>query len=155
MQLWNLTEMNSAERVMATLQGAPVDRRAVVTTTSLYGARLTGCVFERYYTVSKEYADGQAAIIERFQPDLLLSPLCVANEAKAFGCDKRYMKENPPNITKRAIACGAEIDAIKFPDIDTHPSILYTRELPVNIEIEEVAARHPLRVDAPRTGDIL
>jgi uroporphyrinogen decarboxylase len=120
--------MNSLERVLATMQGNPVDRVPVAGVLCLYGARLTGCALESYYTKSAEYARGQNAIVDQFHPDMLLSPLCTAQEAFAFGCEIKYFGTNPPNITRRAIGSAEEIGKLKFPDIDTHPSILYIRE---------------------------
>jgi len=120
--------MNSMERVLAVLHGEPVDRVPVAGVLCLYGARLTGCGLEDYYTKPEEYVRGQSAIVERFQPDLLLSPLCAANEGKAFGCGLKYFTDYPPNITRRAIRSSDEIGTLVFPDIEADPHLVYTRE---------------------------
>lgn len=120
--------MNSYERVFAVIKGEPVDRVPVGAVLCMYGARLTGCKLKEYYTRPEKYADGQSAVIERFQPDIILSPLCVANEAKAFGCQIKYFDNNPPNIHVRAISSIRDINNLKMPDINNDPHILYTRE---------------------------
>lgn len=119
--------MNSYERVMATIKGEAVDRRAVGGVLCMYGAKLTGCNLETYYNSSESYVEGQIAVVETFEPDIILSPLCVAHEARAFGCEVRYFSNNPPNIIKRAIANASEIGQLKIPDIDSDPNLLYIR----------------------------
>lgn len=120
--------MNSAERVMAAIKGEPTDRVPVTAVLCMYGARLIGCELKEYYTNPEKYELGQIAVVEKFGPDILLSPLCVANEAKAFGCEIKYFEKNPPNISKRAIASYKEIKSLKFPDIEKNPHLLYVRE---------------------------
>ena len=76
--------MNSIERISATLQGKPTDRRAVSLLLPLYGARLTDCKPSKYYTDAAAYARGQSAVRETFQPDVLFGPFAVALEGAAF-----------------------------------------------------------------------
>ena len=61
--------MNSMERIQAALAGKPVDRRAIAPVLGLYGARLTNCPLDQYYTDPAAYARGQSAVRETFQPD--------------------------------------------------------------------------------------
>lgn len=120
--------MNSYERIFGTIKGEPVDRVPVSGVLCMYGARLTGCRLEEYYTNPHRYIEGQMAVVERFEPDFLLSPLCVANEGKAFGCEIRYFEYNPPNISKRAVTELRELSGLRMPNLDEDPSLLYTRE---------------------------
>jgi len=120
--------MNSVERVMGTIKGEAVDRRAVGAVLCMYGAKLTGCNLETYYNDPMRYFEGQSAVVEKFEPDFLLSPLCVAHEAKAFGCQIRYFSNNPPNISKRAISSAKEIKQLVLPNWDENPDLLYIRE---------------------------
>lgn len=120
--------MNSAERVMGTIKGETVDRRPVGAVLCMTGAKLAGCSLETYYNEPERYVEGQRAVVEKYEPDILLSPLCVAHEAKAFGCEIRYFNNNPPNITKRAIASAKEIGNLKIPHWDEDPGLLYIRE---------------------------
>ena len=67
--------MTSTERVVAALSGKFADRRAWTATLSLYGARLRGAPPERYYRDPRLYAEGQFAVAERFEPDLIFGAL--------------------------------------------------------------------------------
>lgn len=120
--------MNSLDRVFATLQGKPTDRRAVTLTLSLYGARLTECPLKKYFTDPKAYFEGQTAVIERCRPDTIFTPFLATAEAEAFGSEAVYINRNPPNLRKPIIKDASEISKLKEPDIDSHPRILYLRE---------------------------
>ncbi len=120
--------MNSVERVFAAVGGNPVDRPAVALTLSLYGAKLTQCPIKEYYTNPKAYADGQSAVREEFQPDLLFTPFALAAEGEAFGSQVVYLDKFAPNITKPAIGSAKEIGHLRIPDIDSHPRLLFIRE---------------------------
>ena len=120
--------MNSRERVMATLEGKPVDRRPYYALLSLYGAKLTGCPLEKYYTDPSEYARGQEAVLETFHPDILFSPFKLVGEAEAFGGKIRYFDNQPANLIKPAIESIEQLPTLKVPDIDSDPCLLFFRQ---------------------------
>lgn len=120
--------MTSAERVMATVQGLPVDRRAFTATLSLYGARLTGCPLPTYYTDAGAYADGQAAVWDEFGPDVLITPFLAAALAEALGSETRYFQSHPPNLRRPVLRGADEIGSLAVPDVDAHPRLVYLRE---------------------------
>ena len=120
--------MNSMERVLATVAGKPRDRCAFTAMLSLYGARLTSCDIERYYTDPAAYAQGQLAVLETFRPDILLSPLAFASMGTAFGSKLHFFADQPPNIRRPAIASADEWDRLVLPDPGTHPHLLFFRE---------------------------
>lgn len=120
--------MNSYQRVMGTLSGEKVDRRPVSGVLSLYGARLTGCPLSSYYSEPKRFLKGQVAVVETFEPDLLLSPMVVAKEAAAFGCQIKHFDNYPPNVIKRVISNATDIKALKIPDIGLAPELHYILE---------------------------
>jgi len=120
--------MNGAERLQATLAGRPVDRRAFLPVLSLYGARLTECSLDRYYSDPEAYARGQAAVRETFQPDALCAPFDFAGLAEAFGCELQTFEEAAPNIRRPAVRTASEWDDLTLPDPDEHPRLLYLRE---------------------------
>ncbi len=120
--------MNSMERIMATLQGKPVDRRAVSLTLSLYGARLTSCDLQTYYTNPARYARGQSAVRELFKPDIIFAPFALPLLGAAFGGEVRFFENQAPNLVKPAISSASEIDQLVVPDIDTDPHLTYFRE---------------------------
>ncbi len=120
--------MNSMERVFAALQGTETDRRAVTSTLSLYGARLTSCPLKEYYTNPQAYFEGQSAVIEKCRPDIIFTPFIATAEAEAFGSEAVYIDKNPPNLKKPIIREVGEISKLPEPDIDSHPRLLYLRE---------------------------
>ncbi len=120
--------MNSMERVLAAVAGTPRDRCAYTAILSLYGARLTGCDLERYYTDPAAYARGQLAVLEEFHPDILLSPLAFAAMGKAFGSELHFFANQPPNICNPAIASAKEWERLALPDPSTNPHLLFFRD---------------------------
>ncbi len=120
--------MNSSERVMAAIQGKPTYRRAVALTLSLYGAKLINCPLKEYYNNYKLYAEGQLAIRETFQPDILLAPFALPLLGAAFGSRIKYFANHPPNIAKPVLSNPNDISSLGMPDIDTDPILKYIRE---------------------------
>ena len=120
--------MNSLERVFATAAGQPVDRRATFLNLSLYGARLTECPLRHFYADAMAYADGQSAVREAFQPDLLLSPFVFTALGEAFGSRVRYLEDQAPNLAEPAAHTAQAFLALPLPDPDAHPRLLYFRE---------------------------
>ena len=62
--------MNSIDRVMATIQGTDKDCIPLSLTLSLYGAALTNCPLDEYYTDSKKYVSGQLKVLMKLNPIL-------------------------------------------------------------------------------------
>ncbi|MEI7733064.1 MAG: uroporphyrinogen decarboxylase family protein [Verrucomicrobiota bacterium] len=120
--------MNSLERILATLAGQPVDRRPFSLTLCLYGARLTGCPLPEYYSNPTAYALGQAAVAERFAPDILFGPFALAAVAEAFGAETRWFPEHPPILKRPAATSVAEALKLPLPDPSGHPRLTYLRE---------------------------
>lgn len=94
--------MTPMERIMATIKGDKKDRVPVVPLLSLYGAKLTGCPLQRYFTLSEEYVKGQIEINNTFEPDVLFGPFSLALEGLAMGSQIKYYDKQPPNIFKPA-----------------------------------------------------
>jgi uroporphyrinogen decarboxylase len=120
--------MNSVERMQATLAGKPLDRRAVAPVLALYGARLTGCPLEQYYTDPEAYLLGQVAVQKEFQPDLLYAPLAFAALGASFGGELVHLEDMPPDLRTPAIESIPQWNTLALPDPDSHPQLLYFRE---------------------------
>lgn len=115
------------ERVVAALQGASADRRAWTMTLSLYGAKLTGCPLEDYYTDPARYAAGQAAVAEQCGPDIIFTPFALALEARAFGGEIVFLPKSPPTVRKPFIRNPDEAGTIRVPDVERQENLLYVR----------------------------
>lgn len=120
--------MTAAERVVATLSGRPADRRPVVPVLSLYGARLTACPLERYYADPRAYADGQAAVREAFEPDVLCAPFAFAYLGEVFGGAVKLFADQAPNLRRPAVASAADWARVPLPAPEDHPRLAYLVE---------------------------
>lgn len=121
--------MNSKERVLATVTGTKFDKRPFTGTFGLYGARLTNCPLDIYYTDSSKYLTGIDAVVESFNPDILLSPLFLSGIGAAFGSQVEYFTNQAPNLHKPAIKDLRDIPKLKIPDVESNPYLTYTREI--------------------------
>lgn len=133
--------MNSLERVLAAVEGKPSDRPAVSLTLSLYGAKLTGCPLAEHYTNPDAYAEGQCAVREEFQPDLLFGPFALTAEGEAFGSQVAFFSNQPPNMAKPAVESAEDAARLSVPDVDSHPRLLFIRE-----SIRRLAGRYGSKV---------
>lgn len=120
--------MNSMERVMACVSGTATDRPAKFMALSLYGAKLTGCELDKYYSDPDEYVKGQERVIEEFRPDIILSPFSIAKEIQAFGGGARYYANQPPNIVRNPVSINQSLESVVWPDVDSNKHVLYFRE---------------------------
>jgi uroporphyrinogen decarboxylase len=138
---------------MATLAGKPLDRRAVAPVLSLYGARLTGCPLDQYYTDPAAYARGQSVVRETFRPDVLCAPLAFASIGAAFGSELVFLDTDVPNIRRPAVQSADEWELLVPPDPDMDPRLLYFRDA-----IRLMAAEHkdqvPIAMVIPIPADI-
>ncbi len=121
--------MNSIERITASLNGRPTDRRAISPILPLYGARLINCKLSEYYNKSSVYTRGQSAVLETFKPDVLFGPFALPLEGAAFGSEVRFFDNQAPNLRKPMISSVEEIDKLVAPDVDRNPHLLYFREV--------------------------
>jgi len=119
--------MNSLERVLAAVAGRPHDRPAFMLNSGLTGARLTGVPLARYFTDASAYADGQCAVRETFEPDLILSPFLFTALGEAFGSTAVIRGNHTPNLARPAAASVEEALGLPWPDLESHPRLLYLR----------------------------
>ncbi len=116
------------DRVFAALGGQTLDRRPYTAMLSLYGARLTRCPLSHYYASADAYAEGQGAVLETFQPDVLFSSFVLVAIAEAFGSKVRYFENQAPNLGRPAARNAAEFMNLTVPDVDSHERLLYLRQ---------------------------
>ncbi len=120
--------MNSLERVTCAIKGETSDRPAVSVTLSLYGARLTECPLDKYYTDATAYVEGQSAVIELFHPDIMFTPFVLTAEGEAFGSRVKFFKNQPPNMSEPSVKSAEEFLKLPLPDISSSKRLLYIRE---------------------------
>lgn len=117
--------MNSIERVMATVQGKSVDRRAVAPLLSLYGSEMDDCPTQTYYSDSDAYIRGQCAVYETFTPDIIFGPFCFAREGLPFGSAVEYYPHMPPNLKKPGILDADDLESFGAEELLHHPVVTY------------------------------
>jgi uroporphyrinogen decarboxylase len=120
--------VNGMDRILGTLAGNALDRRAFIPVLSLYGARLTQCPLETYYTDPMAYARGQIAVQEQFEPDMLFGPFAFASIGAAFGSEVPLSGDQAPNIRRPGVPSVEAFDRLVLPDPDSDPHLLYFRE---------------------------
>lgn len=145
--------MNATQRIMATLEGKPADRRAVAPVLSLYGARLTGDPMETYYRDPAAYARGQALVRERFEPDLLFGPFAFALIGEAFGSELHWFKTQPPTVRRPAAPAAGDWDRLAIPDPENDPRLAYLREA-VRLMAAEHRGEVPIAMPLPPPIDL-
>ncbi len=145
--------MNRFQRVAGTLEGTPLDRRAFVPVMSLYGARMTHCPLQRYYTEPAAYVAGQIAVDRAFEPDMIFSPFAFALIGAAFGSKLKISGIQAPNISRPAITSIDEWDQLALPDPDTNPHLLYLQQT-TRLMAMEFRDRVPIAACLPAPMDI-
>lgn len=117
--------MNSLERIMAAVNGLETDRQPFTLLLSLYGASLIKCDIVEYYRDASLWFEGQEAVVETFDPDILITPFSFPLEAEAFGSEVLFLPHYAPNIRKPIINNLSQINKLELPDIASNKSIQY------------------------------
>ncbi len=120
--------MNGLERVTAAIQGTPKDRVPLSLTLSLYGAKLTNCPLQEYYSNPAEYVKGQQQVYEIIKPDIIFSPFSLPLYGKAFGSEIKFFKDQPPNLQKPLVKKPSDIDKLDFEKALNSPVITFIVE---------------------------
>jgi len=94
--------MTHMERIGAVMTGQKPDRTPYGVVTSVFGAKLANIDLEEYYRKPGLYAQGQAAVCDVLDPDIIFGPFVFAYEAAALGADVVPQFQAAPNIRKPA-----------------------------------------------------
>lgn len=110
--------MNSLERVLATIPGIETDYQPFTMLLSLYGASLIKTDTIEYYRNPVLWFEGQKAVVDTFDPDILITPFSSPIEAEAFGSDLVFLNKYAPNTKKPIITDLSQIKDLPTPDFD-------------------------------------
>lgn len=120
--------MNSLERVLATIPGTDTDYQPFTMLLSLYGASLIKAGTTEYYRNADLWFEGQKAVIDTFDPDILISPFSFPIEAESFGSELVFFNTDAPNIKKPIITNLSQIKDLPTPDFEKSLSIQFFLE---------------------------
>lgn len=90
--------MTSRERVLAMLDGKPVDHLPLMPITMMFAADQIGVKYGRYAEDHRLMADGQLATAERFGIDHVSTISDPAREAADLGAKVEYFDDQPPAL---------------------------------------------------------
>ncbi len=117
--------MNSLERIMCTVTGDNADYQPFTLMLSLYGSKLINAKATEYYQNAELWMQGQEAVIEAFNPDILITPFALAKEAEAFGSELKYLENFAPNIKKPIITELSQIKQLHLPNLRNSASMRF------------------------------
>lgn len=117
--------MNSLERILATVTGDDADYQPFTMLLSLYGASLIKSDTMPYYRDAERWYQGQKAVVELFDPDILITPFSFPLEAEAFGSELIFLNQYAPNVRKPILTNLSQIEALPEPDFESAPSLKF------------------------------
>lgn len=117
--------MNGVTRINNTFAGVEVDRRAFAPVLSLYGARLSGCPLDKYYSDASAFELGQMAVLETFRTDNLFAPLNFPALGRCFGSELRFFEDQPPNICTPVLSGYKNWGKIRIPPVKDDPYLRF------------------------------
>lgn len=117
--------MNSLERVLATIPGIETDYQPFTMLLSLYGASLLKSGTKEYYRNPELWFEGQKAVVDTFDPDILITPFSFPIEAEAFGSELMFLGKYAPNTKKPIITNLSQIKDLTIPDFEKSQAIQF------------------------------
>ncbi len=110
--------MNSRERVLAHLEGRPVDRLPLMPITMMFAARQTGARYRDYCTDYRVLAEAQMRTAEQFDFDYVNTMSDPAREAADCGAVVAYFDDQPAAIVEdqALLADKTKLARLKIPD---------------------------------------
>lgn len=110
--------MNSRERVLALLEGRPVDHLPCMPITMMFAANRIGVRYYDYATNYRVLVDGQIHVAEEFGLDYVNTMSDPACEAADCGATVRFYPDQPPAIdeSRARLADKMALVRLKIPD---------------------------------------
>ncbi|MBI2929256.1 MAG: uroporphyrinogen decarboxylase family protein [Verrucomicrobia bacterium] len=110
--------MNSRERVLAHLEGRPVDRLPVMPITMQFACDLIGARYRDYETDYRVLAEAQTRVAEQFDFDYVNTMSDPGREAADCGAVLEYMENSPAALVEvqALLADKTKLASLKIPD---------------------------------------
>ena len=110
--------MNGRERILAHLEGRPIDRLPLMPITMQFAAAQTGAKYRDYATDYRVLAEGQLKVAETFGFDYVNTMSDPAREAADCGAAIQYFENQPPALIEdhALLADKTALARLKIPD---------------------------------------
>lgn len=110
--------MNGRERVLALLEGHPVDRIPLMPITMMFASDQVGAKYKEYVTDYRVLVEGQIRTAERFDIDLVSTISDPGREAGDLGAPVRFFDDQPPAFVESDALVGDKsvLSRLKVPD---------------------------------------
>ncbi len=137
--------MTALERLIATIEGRPVDRIPVFCNLLDQGARELGLAPREYFADGERVAEAQLRLREKYGYDNVWSLFYVGREAELLGCEAMiYSAEGPPNVGHMVMKSMDDVDKVIVPDdVARHPAFEQPARC-LKMLKREVGGRYPI-----------
>jgi MtaA/CmuA family methyltransferase len=110
--------MNGYERIVAMLEGRPVDCLPLMPITMMFAADLIGVPYGRYAADHRMLVEAQLGVAERFDLDFVSCISDPGREAADCGAAIQFFEDQPPAIdeTRALLADKKKLSLLKVPD---------------------------------------
>ena len=108
--------MNSRERFLAAVHGAPVDRVPVFPLVMRLAADRAGMTYRRYATDGRSLADAQLLVAERFGLDAVTSCSDAFRISADLGGELVYPESTPPHLAAPLVTAADDVARLRRPD---------------------------------------
>lgn len=110
--------MNGRERILALIDGQPVDRIPLMPITMMFAADQVGAKYLRYVTDYRVLVDGQLRTAERFDIDFVSCISDPARECADMGAPIRFFDDQPPAFVENdaLLSDKSRLSTLKIPD---------------------------------------
>lgn len=118
--------MNSLERILAAVNGEPVDRTPVVPVMLMQGAKELGLTLPEYFERPNRLVEGQLRLLDRFGHDGVFAFPHIVQDVLPWGSSLTFHDDGPPTVGKMVIRRFEDIDDLQAPDPTAHPYLRHT-----------------------------
>ncbi len=111
--------MNAKERVLAMLDGKPVDQLPLMPITMMYAADLAGVPYRSYATDHRVMAEAQIRVAEEYGFDYVSAISDPAREATDLGAVVEFFENQPPAIveSQALLETKSRLKSLRLPDL--------------------------------------
>lgn len=118
--------MNSLQRVLAAVNGEPVDRTPVLPVMLMQGAKELGLSLPAYFEQPSRLAEGQLRLLDRFGHDGVFAFPHIVQDVLPWGATLTFHEDGPPTVGKMVIRNFEDIPGLTVPDPGAHPYLRHT-----------------------------